>query len=489
MDTKPVENKENMGTAPGKKTAGRIKKLIAIIAFFAVTFLCVSAVYRVLSWKDTTGDYISSVKQLEATDKDLIDVAFVGSSHCYCGIGPNFLWEQKGISGFDMAISGMDKDSAYYNLRNLLKTQSPKVVFVDMFGLTFDEHAVDGNIYRNMLSLPFSADSVRLVMDYAEKDKWADYIARFPIIHTRYRELKKYDFYPFRPNNYIRGESLTYGAAPVPYPEYAGGEIVPGELSEKNMLWLERLYELSEKEGFELVFMVLPFTSKAEDQRLMDAAAVYASERGIRMLDFNRMRDEIGFDYATDFVDYTHLNMSGAEKLSTYLADYLDENFDLPDHRGDPKYRQWEEDVKYNRILDYEFRINNTWELNDIVDLIKPGNVTLAIISLEGDFTGADTDYYAALSKLGMEREDYEKGGKWIYENGKLEKVYENVLGAEPYIRELSETDTLQIRYEGDYNFPDNITINREYYHNHGAYLGITIYNTALDRVICMRNY
>ena len=60
--------------------------------FLVVLGLVVSSVYNVLKWKDTNGEYLSSVEQLYATPDGLIDVVFVGSSHCYCGIHPAVLW-------------------------------------------------------------------------------------------------------------------------------------------------------------------------------------------------------------------------------------------------------------------------------------------------------------------------------------------------------------------------------------------------------------
>ena len=61
-------------------------KGIRLIAFVILMFVIVSGVYRVFSWKDTTGGYLSSLSQLYDTPKNQMDVVFVGSSHCYCSI-------------------------------------------------------------------------------------------------------------------------------------------------------------------------------------------------------------------------------------------------------------------------------------------------------------------------------------------------------------------------------------------------------------------
>lgn len=42
--------------------------------------------------------------------------------------------------------------------------------------------------------------------------------------------------------------------------------------------------------------------------------------------------------------DSTHMNLSGAIKLTRYLGDYLQENYDFPDRRNDSSYKRYEEE-------------------------------------------------------------------------------------------------------------------------------------------------
>ena len=77
---------------------GFAKNCIAILVFCGLLVWVASRVYNVLSWKDTTGDYLSSTSQLYHTPENTIDVVFMGSSHCYCGVYPAYLWRDKGIA-------------------------------------------------------------------------------------------------------------------------------------------------------------------------------------------------------------------------------------------------------------------------------------------------------------------------------------------------------------------------------------------------------
>lgn len=466
----------------------RIKRICATSAFAAIVFLCILGTYKVLKWKDTTGDYLSSVEMLKATDKDLIDVVFMGSSHAYNGFNPAYYWEDKGWACFDMTISGQDTASTYYHLKNLLRTQSPKVVCVDLYGITFESHGVEGNVYRNYLSMPTSLLSVKLVKEYIEKDKWQDYILRFPIVHTRYRELEKYDFYKYKPNTYLRGERMEWVVGQVEEPDVCDGELKPSGLSESKEKWLDDMYELSLEEGFELIFVVLPFNVDAESQGKMDTVSQYCEERGIAFYDLNRLRKEAGFDYSRDFIDGGHLNVNGAKKVELFLKDEF-ECYNLPDHRGDERYYQWDEDLENFNREDYINDMKVTEDLCALCSMIGAGEDFISVVSLEGDYIDRNNIYYEPLSILGMTYEEYEKGGKWIFEDGILTKVCENEINADPYFKELGDMNTLKIQYEGDYLFPENIMINDKTCYSYGNFMTITIYDKRLGELVSVKGF
>ena len=466
----------------------QIKRACAVVGFAVLVLLIVSVAYNVLKWKDTNGVYLSSVEMLKNTDDDLIDVVFMGSSHAYHGLIPAYYWEDEGWSCFDMTISGQDKGSTYYHLKNLLKSQSPKVVCVDLYGMTFERHAVEGNVYRNYLSMPTSDLSVKLVKENMEKSEWKDFIVRFPIIHTRYKELEKYDFYSYEPNKYLRGERVGWEVSAVAEPECSDGPLCPSELPEDKVKWLDDMFELSKQEDFELIYVALPFDATAEDQGKIDAVAEYCSEKDIAFYDFNRLRKEAGFDYAGDFIDGGHLNGYGAKKVEKYLRERLAE-YNLTDHRGDGRFYQWDLDLEYVNRHRYQNNMATVGDLSGLCSLIKGGEDYLTVISLEGDYEEQGMEFYEPLSILGMTYEEYEKGGKWIFEDDGLIRVYDNEMGKEPFYRELGDMNTLQISYSGDYVHPENVMINDTSFYFTGVYLSIGIYDKNLGEIVTLRGF
>lgn len=470
-----------------------MKKAIRCIAFMVILGFIVLKIYDVLKWKDTAGDYISTTQQLYATEEGLIDVVFLGSSHGYCGTSADVMWGEYGYSAFGMNTSGQDKDSTYYMLKEVLKTQSPRVVCVELWGLTYDEHAILGNVYRNMLSLQLSRNSVELVKAYVEdEEEQKDYILRWPIIHTRYKELDKYDFVTNDVSEYGRSVPGFYTAGWSAYPTEAMECKVAGELTESNEAWLNALYQLSQEEDFELVLYVAPTDIKVEYQQQMNAAGEFAREKGITFFDFNRLAPDIGIDYSSDFSDGTHLNSRGAKKLTLYLGDYFDKNFDLMDHRGEDQYAFWEQSYQYYEQLEPAYIMSQTKDLGEYITLLKEMRNITCVIALEGNYKESGLNFQEAFGELGMTEEDYEAGGKFIYTDGELQKVLEND-SKDIYVYELNEFDSFKIwnaqLYDSEATNHNNIMLNLDSVGSIYDGVSVVVYDDIRKIMIDKRGY
>ena len=84
----------------------------------------------------------------------------------------------------------------------------------------------------------------------------------------------------------------------------------------------------------------------------------YARENDIAYLNLNDTANPVGIDWSKDCLDKgDHLNASGAERVSIYLAAYLKENYDLPDHRGEEAYASYTQmEKQYDRIVNEKIK-------------------------------------------------------------------------------------------------------------------------------------
>jgi hypothetical protein len=474
------------------KHIARATVLVLLVAF------AINICYKALSWKDTTGGYLSSYTQLYNMEENTVDVLFVGSSHVYCDIYPCYLWRDYGISSFDMAVSGQDKTSGYYSVIEALKTQKPKVVCVDLYGLLFDEQEVIGNEYRNMLGMKPSKNSVNLVKDYTigQRQKRKDYLLRFPIIHTRYQELKKYDFETFKPSIYGKGADFHWEMNGCMVNEEAMATEEVGELSVENKEWIEKLAALSQKNDFELVFIMAPHLQSEEDQKIINAAVAYTAEMNIPLYDINRNRDELELVPESDYLDSSHLNAYGAEKMTAYMYDILTSETtasngvvtkkqELADHRGEVKYDSWNLDLEDFEHLKGKIQLQQVVDATEYLQKVLDLNDMTVVISIEGDLT--DKDYTQCLNLLGITEDEWRQGGKWIWREGEIVASMPN----EPDLQrvyDLSQADSVRLQYVGDLS-EQNIKINATSYENHQNGLSITVYDDLREEVFGQREF
>ena len=55
----------------------------------------------------------------------------------------------------------------------------------------------------------------------------------------------------------------------------------------------------------------------------------------------NNVLDELNLDYSTDFYNSKHVNIAGAKKVTTYLAQYIEDNYGLQSKLTDEQKQSW----------------------------------------------------------------------------------------------------------------------------------------------------
>ena len=345
----------------------KIKRTVSVVLFLCIFILGLIGLYRILSWKDTSGEYFSSFEQLESLPDDTVDVMALGPSLAYGSFNPAYFWKESGTASFTMAISGMTQTSAYYTLKEALKTQSPKVIFIESVLFHTDEYLDEGNIYRNTVLMKPSKNNTELILETADKGDAGKYLFRFPIVHSRYSELKKNDFVKSTADKCCLGFTNEYKIEPQD-PDYdilVSDEVT--EISDSTKEWIDRIVSLSKEHGFEIVFYSSPQNILLYYQKITNGCYEYLDELGIKYIDLNKEYLNTGIDYATDFSDHSHINRFGADKTCEYLSQYMNANFDLEDHRGDNKYSRWDICSKYDDYVGIDFAIQSAESKEEMI--------------------------------------------------------------------------------------------------------------------------
>ena len=75
-----------------------------------------------------------------------------------------------------------------------------------------------------------------------------------------------------------------------------------------------------------------------------------AKKENVDYIDFNMLTAQLKIDLSKSFRDNgTHMNYTGAKKVTDYLGAYIAENYNLADLRGDKSYSYW--DDSYNNFV------------------------------------------------------------------------------------------------------------------------------------------
>lgn len=337
----------------------RIFAGIIFVAVFIALFLFISETLRL-----KTGGSMDMVHSFYELEENSVDVLGLGSSHAYYALQPNQLWEEYGITAYTLASPQQSLPMSYFLLKEALNYQKPKVLLLESY------YFCSSKLFNSEARLRMAFDGMRnsevkkemldtLLPDLSWKDKLSWYM---PLLkyHSRWQQLTSADFHT-RP--YYRGGKLDTTVYPC---RDMGLDIPERAIPEVCLEYFEKIVDICEENNIELIVYATPYNTsqKAYEKRQGTSLALekYLVEREIPFL-FLQRSGAAGIDFETDFRDPAHLNLNGQRKVTGYLGKYLDENYELPNHKGDPEYAAYEEDyLLFQRDLESGFNTEYDWE-------------------------------------------------------------------------------------------------------------------------------
>lgn len=333
-----------------------IKSVLSAAVFLVLLVSLLAAVSSVLEHKGSREKIKPFFNRAEQ-----FDVLFFGDSHAYSAIYPMELWENYGIASYNLANYNMTIPASYWVMRNALLSCTPKVVVLDVNQVW--EQAKLGtsssDVHTGLDGFPLNRTKFEAILDLMDdplytdekgqryKDLRSEFIFPFIKYHSRWSDLTMKDLKPAY-NQELGGERNIAVAQPEAY------EITASAADEQGVgfAYLRRFIEYCQNMGIRVMLTNLPYPcpNNNEEQLYTNAVVYTAEEYGIEYFDFVYM-DQI-VDYSTDCYDpASHLNPSGAWKVTDFIGQHLSENYDLPDHRGEDAYASWDDEYAAYRAL------------------------------------------------------------------------------------------------------------------------------------------
>lgn len=379
------------------------KSIVRITSFIIILVLCLGYINSVFKVK--YGDGIYDVTKFYELEDNTVDVLILGSSHAFEDFNTGTLWDEYGLSSFIFAGSVQPMWNTYYYLKEALKTQTPELIVLEGYCTVFSSEFIDDSrIIKNNYGLKWSPDKVESLKVSSPQERWREFFLEYSQYHTRYKKLSRADFVKNQGNPLYedwKGFGCNMVTTPLESIDVRGVE-ERADLFEKTEKYYRATIELAKEKDIPIVVIISPYAGINEgEQKMFNTASDIAAEYGVPFFNCNLNNDEIGMDWSVDAGDVEHLNYRGNQKFSKYIGKYLVENYDLPDHRGEPEYSSWEENAQFIRQMIYDQELLESTDLAAITEKLQNDNYWI-FISVDGTCNTADATFTNLFDKYGI---------------------------------------------------------------------------------------
>ncbi len=408
-----------------------------------------------------------SIHGFEMLPRDSVDAVFLGSSIFLDGISPMKIYRDTGVKTYNLATSGQPVSLSCSILERVLRTQSPKVVFLDVGTLFGKDSVTTWRYFLDNISL--DSNKIDMARKYQSlfSEQGRDAIeALVPMIayHSRWNSLTKENFDLDRGNGtyFTMGFYLIGNAASATATIYDIDQIVseiyenrdPERIphpSEQNIAYLDKMQTICSENGAELILVKLPSIVFPQDAYGRTCWSRYtyeqirelATSRGLTYIDLNYDVDT-GVDFKTDSLDGgVHLNICGAEKVSAFLGSYLEENYTLDRSTN----QTWDKNLELYDSLRQTALLQATLNFRAYLARLAENmeGRTIVIAAKEEYISGLDKEDFDLLKALGLT----------IIQNGGFADSYLAVI--QDGIVQFEKTSKQRISYDDS---PGGIQIN-----------------------------
>lgn len=299
---------------------------IVLILFLYSLFLFIP---RTLKGSEATRFYRGKGYQDE--EKNSLDVVMLGTSDAFSCFSPAYMYEKYGIRSYNCGVSKQSCVGMKRQLKELLKYQKPKAIIVE----------TDAIYYANMSDTEYLAA------------KFCDFVGGY---HTFWKDMEVENLYkiPDYPRDALKGFIFRKRVQVPTLTDYMGDPNSEPEKFKKSVYKeLDEIVEICKKNEIQ-VFFYSSFSSATWNYARHNAVEEYTKSVGVDYYDAEDYVDEIGFDITTDYYDVRdngggdHLNVSGAEKTTDFLAKLLMEKYGITKSSENEELDKiWKADLAY----------------------------------------------------------------------------------------------------------------------------------------------
>ena len=332
------------------------------------------------------------------------DVLFFGTSHVINGIFPMQLWNDYGITSYNFGGHANSIATSYWVMVNACKYHKPKIAVLDVLGAGGNSASMNVSYAHISLdTFPLSTDKITAASDiFADDMQYRnEIISPLMVYHNRWTELSgdmiKAGFGLYSGSKEMGAESRIAVAKPndmklIPQTEMLEDETVA-------LSYIKKFIDFCRTEGIEPVLINIPYPTSENGQRASNAAMSLGKKNGVSCINFQY---EGIVDFETDMFDSgSHLNPSGARKITEYLGAFLRTSYGIEDKRADSEYQSWNN--YYEEYREYiTGKIKAAADYNVSLMLLNNKNFSAELIyTSDHDIENADIVEKKLIAQLG----------------------------------------------------------------------------------------
>lgn len=349
-----------------------VRRIIIFILVFVTIFVAFFDNFCYLL-RPVTGDRKAIVGYYAENDNS-IDMVYIGASTVYRYWSPMHAWEKSGLTSYSFAGTGMPATMNKPMLDEAFKTQSPKLVIIDLYSYVARNN--------NKAYYPVHIERISSSLNYSKnRNEIIDNTARYELPDLTEEQIKnfKQDIRMYYERLFdLDTKSFGYATNHVP-DDYKGFRFFASrqaleapdfnvsntkgraEISDSTKTMLDDVMDYSKKNDVKILFVMSPLWITETHKRILNSIEDYVTQRGFEFIDMCERYAEIGIDFRTDYYNEDHVNILGAEKYTAYLVDYLKANYDFSDHRGEDTYHEWNDSYdKYSsKVEETKFKLKD----------------------------------------------------------------------------------------------------------------------------------
>ena len=306
---------------------------------YRIAFLLAALLFVFLTWEGARylrpqrKTFGSMWEQYLAEPEESLDVLMVGSSIVYCDVIPAAVWEESGIKSYVMAGPEQTIPISCAYVREACRSQKPQAILLEMSGMFFREY--QDYTKANLSTMPFSWNRFYAAFTAAEPAERLGICFPLYNYHYRWTEAKGEELAEHRDvqPDLLAGYTCLNTVSPQKLQEN-NERVLDTETYAENLKAVLRLRDFCDRRGIRLIPYFAPCAARNPDA-LRKTLRDDLEAAGLPLCDLSIPTEDMHISMETDWQDWLHFNVFGAEKFSVWLGGYLRDELDIRTEQPD----------------------------------------------------------------------------------------------------------------------------------------------------------